>query len=841
MAVVPAGAVPTALRHAARRLRRVPTYALAVVVALALGIGASAAVFSLVNTILLRPLPYPQSDRIVGVRHTARTDLPALGVSNSLTLYYGKENHSFADVGMYFERVVTFTGPGEAERVSAAEVSPNVFSILHVTPALGRLPVTADFDPSHSYSTGVLIGYGLWMRRYAGDPTVVGRPITINSDPAVIVGVAPPGFQFPKAGTQAWLGTPPERLDGVAKAQLRALYYSGIGRLKPGASIAGAQRDLQRLVDRIPEAFPATTRAKFEPLGLRAEVVPLKDLIVGHVSARLWLVLATAAFLLLLTWTNVTNLALVHAERQRKDIAVERALGATTGHLAVRCLAEGVLLGVVAGGLGFGLAALAVSAQFGFQAEQLPRVTEVRVDGTLAGAVVVLTTISILLVTVVSLVSARRPARAGSLSSGLVRTTSGRQEQRARRVLVGAQLAIALTLLIASGLMVQSFWRLLNVPLGFRPAGVYTFFLPTNALASPDYAPYARVTDELLTKLRVVPGVEAAESATRGAFPVAPAAWINRQRTSPSEGPAADSTKSPSALFGFATPGYFKAMGIPLLTGRTFLTSDMNPGSSGVVVSAALARALFGDQPALGRQVRFDPTGERRYTVVGVVGDIPTEGIAEGPSKTLYFPNVFPLPIDPATGKPAGAGLSYLPTQEMYVLRTTLPAASILRAARNAVREVDPRLVVVDPQPLDALVAGSIAGTRLTMLLLVVAAVTALIVGLVGIYGIQAYAVTLRTSELAVRIALGASPASATAMVVREAALLTTFGIAAGLLAAAGVTRLMVSLLYGVRPGDPVVYAAMATLLAAVALGASYLPARRVGRIDLVQALGGGT
>ena len=831
--------VASALRRAARRLMRAPTYSLTVAGTLALGIGMAAAVFTLVDTVLLRPLSFPQPDRLVAIRHTARAELPAFGLSNSLTLYYGRESRTFAGVGMYAERVVTLTAPGEPERISVVEASPSTLALLGVAPLLGRLPAADDFDPARSYSTGVLLAHGFWKRRFAGDPTVVGRSITINSDPAVVVGVAPPSFQFPTAQAQAWLGAPPERIGGTDKAKLRSLYYSGIGRLKPGVSTSDASRDLQRLVERIPEAFPATTPAKFAPLGLRAEVVPFKDVIVGPVSAKLWLVLGTAAFMLALTLTNVTNLALVHAERQRKDIAVERALGATAGHVAMRCLAESALLGVVAGGIGLALAAAAVEMRFGFQAEQLPRLAELRADGTLLMAVAVLTVLAVVLLTTVAVASAWRPAPGGSLTAGLVRTTGDRRAQRTRRVLVGAQLAIALTLLIASGLMVQSFRRLLDVPLGFRSAGVYTFFLPTNALASPDFAPYAQLTDQLLTRLRAVPGIDAAESATRGAFPVAPMAWINRQRVLPAEGPASDSSRSQSSVFGFATPGYFSMMGIPLLAGRTFTTNDMNPGAPGVMMSAALARALFGTTAAVGREIRFDPTGEQRYTVVGVVGDVPTEGIAQGPSRTLYFPNVYPLPLDPTTGKPAGAGLSYLPMQEMYVLRTTLPAASVLPIVRNAVRDLDPRLVVVDPEPLDELVAGSIAGTRLTMLLLAVAAMTALVVGLVGIYGVQAYTVTQRASELGIRIALGASPAGATRLIVREAALLTVCGIGAGLAAAAVASRLIASMLYGVAPVDPLVYGAMAVLLAGVALAAGYVPARRIGRLDLARTLNG--
>jgi putative ABC transport system permease protein len=826
----------TALNQAARRLRRVPTYTVAVVVTLALGIGVSAAVFGLVNAVLLRPLPYRDASRLVSVRHTARTQLPGNGLSHGLTRYYRTQSRTFDDVGMYVERVATIGSGNEPERVSIVELTPNVLGLLGATPLVGRLPVDADYNVTPPYNTGVFLSYDLWMRHFGGDPRIVGQMVEIEGVRSTVVGVAPQSFHFPTPAAQAWLAERLEVWPGKApKASVRELFYTGIGRLKPGVSTGDAQRDLQRLVDRIPDVFPTTTRAKFEPLGLRAAVAPYKEVIVGAVSTRLWLVLGTAAFLLLLTWANATNLAIVHAERQRRDIAVERALGASAGRLAIRCLAESAIVGLLAGGLAALIASAAINAQFGFRPDQVPRLADVRIDAAVAAVLISLTVLSALLVAGAELVNALRPERPGSLTQGLIRTTAGREQQGARRVLVGAQLAIALTLLIASGLMAQSFWRLMRVQLGFRPAGIYTFFLPSSQYST--YTPYARDHDAILTRLRGVPGIQSAEAATRGVFPVMPGPWHNWQRVTLADG-VIDSAKAEAPLFGFATPGYFKTVGIPLLAGRTFQNDDMNPGGPGVILSASLAAALFGARSPLGQQIRWDPMQEQRFTVVGVVGDVPAEGIAHGPSKALYFPNVYPPPVD-AAGKPFPMD-AYMPNQEMYVLRTDLPAASVQRTVRDVVREVAPQLVVVDPRSLPEVVAASIAGTRLTMVLLLAAALTALLVGIIGIYGIQSYAVAQRTSELGIRIALGATPGAVIALVVRESARLAAWGIGAGLVTAFGVTRLMHSLLYGVRPGDPVVFAAMAVLLVAVALLASYVPARRIGRLDLIRALGGG-
>jgi predicted permease len=574
-------------------------------------------------------------------------------------------------------------------------------------------------------------------------------------------------------------------------------------------------------------------------MGVQTVVEPLKNEFVGGVRTRLWLVMATAGLLLLLTWTNATNLALVHAETQRRDVAVERALGATGRHVAIRWLAEAVLLGGLAGVVGTAIAAAAINAHFGFQADQLPRLSEVRVDAATVSFVAILTVISAILLGAVGMLSAQRRARAGTLTAGLVRTTAGRTEQRGRRVLVGVQISVAMTLLVASGLMTRSFWRLLHARLGFEPAGVYTLFLPTSALGYSEYADHARFHGVIVERLRATPGIKEVEVATRGTFPVAPTAWHNHQRMIPTTASLADSAKAPAPLFGFATPGYFHTMGIPVLAGRVFTTDDARPATPGVILSAALARAAFGTQSPVGQQVRFEASGPQTFTVVGVVGDVPSEGIAKGPSEILYFPTIVTPPIDPVTKKGLNVG-SFAPNQEVYVVKTTLPPASILTAVRGALRDVAPQLVVVDPRALDDLVADSIADTRLTMLLLLVAAAAAMIVGLVGIYGIQAYAVTQRTSELGVRIALGADPGDVITMVVREAALVTALGVAGGLAMATAIGRLMTTLLYGISATDPGVFVAMAALFVVVALMASYIPTRRIATIDLVRALSGG-
>ena len=822
-----------ALRFASRRLRRSASYTISMVVALSLGIGVTTAIFALVNAALLRPLPYPDASRLVGIRHTAQIALPSDGLSTGLFLFYQAQNRVFEKVGVYQQRVETITAPGDPEQLTIVRTSPGVFSALRVTPLIGRVPIASDFQLNGPSS--VLISHALWQRRFGGDRAIVGRTIELDRSSSVIVGVARPGFQFPDPAAQVWLGWPQEGLPGATSAGLRELALNGLALLKAGVSPSDAERDLLRIARLIPEQFPTVNRARFEAMALRPVVPTLHDVILGDAGARLWLLLATALFLLLLTWANATNLTLVHAERQRKDIALERALGATTGRLAMRCFAEASILGALAGALGFVLAAAGIAARFGFQPGQLPRLAEVGVDGITILTIVMLASISTLLVGGVAFLDANRPERGGTLTAGLVRTTGGRQQQIARRVLVGAQIAIAFTLLIASGLMAQSFWRLMHVEMGFEPESVFTFGLTVPPPLYRNYHATAQVHASVLDKLRALPGVQSAEAASRSGFPITPVPSYNNERVARSDQDVADTAGTPFALFGFATPGYFAAMGIPMIAGRAFQSEDMNGQIPGVILSASLSRALFGDREAIGQRIRWATADTQRYAVVGVAGDVPSEGIQRGPSKVLYFPNVYP----PASDRITGTVLDYIPDDEVYAVRTALPPASVVPAIRRIVRDIDPKLVVTNPRWLNDVVARSVAGTRLTMLLLVVASLAALAVGIVGIYGIQAYAVSQRTAELGVRIALGASPAQIILMVVRQGGMMTLGGIIAGVVAAAVLGRLLRSLLYDVSPGDPLVFAAVAGLLAVVGLLASYLPARQIGRLDLVQALKG--
>jgi predicted permease len=817
------------VRRAARRLRNAPTYSLAVGSSVAVGIGVVAAIFALVDAVLLRPLPYPAAERLVAIRHTAVVDLPENGLSAGTFTHYRDNNRVFDRMGVYVEHVMTLSDPGEPEQVRRTMLSPEILSMLGATPVVGRLPT--DDDAKSGAPQSVFISYDLWNRRFGGDRAIVGRTLELGRRRYEIAGVMADGFHFPHAETQIWVTWPQKgRASGV-----NSLYMGGIARLRPGVSPDSAARDLQRLATLLPEVYGDVTTAELQTMGLRPLVLPLKEAFVGDVRVPLLLLLGTAVFLLLITWTNAVNLSLVRAEAQRRDVAVTLALGAPARAVVARFFAEALLLAAVGGALSLLLARGAIATRFGFQADQIPRLREVGTSGAVVALVAVLALITCALLAGVTITRVLRSRAEGMLSGGS-RATSGRSEQTGRRFLVAGQVALTLTLLIGSGLMARSFWRMSRVDLGFRAGPALTLQVPLPPSAYGSYHATARLHQEFLDKVRQLPGVQSAEAVSRGAFPLTPVPSFWNERIAAVDRTPIVTGTWPSSIFSFATPRYFATMGIPLLRGRTFGPNDMNREAPGVIVSTSLARALFAGDDPVGRRIRWaDQKGYPDYTVVGEVGDVPSQTLREGMSRALYFPNVFP----PAADSVTGVVLTYIPDEEVYVVRTALPAATLLPAVRRIVRDLDPKLVVGEVATLDEVVAASRAQVRLTLVLLLIGAATALFLGMLGIYGVLAYAVRQRTAELGVRIALGATPGVVARMVVRQGVLLAAAGLAVGLVASVLLTRFLGTMLYEVSPTDPLVFIAMALLLMGAALTASYLPARRAGRIDPVRAIKG--
>jgi predicted permease len=831
-------------RLALRRTLREPGFTAASVVTVAVGIGIAASVFALVEGVLLRPLPYPESERLVSIRHLAPAiDLVNDRVSAGVFLHYRDGNRAFDAIGGYEPTFHTFTDGDSPDRIRTAVVTPELFSVLEATPLLGRLPSAEDWDVragEDGATTGVLLGHELWMRRYDGDPGILGRTIEVSGRQFLVVtGIAREGFSFPDVATEAWLAYPQERLSWSARAEVReGMHLNAVARLRDGVTREAAEADLNRLVGLLPERFPDVTAADVRDFGLRATLVPFKDEIVGDVRLTLLLVLASGAFLLLVAWANVATLLLLRTHARRVEIGITRALGASEGSIATRLLAESLVLTGSGGLLGLAIASIAIRARVGFTPRHVPRLDEVGLSGTVVALVAVLAIASGIVMAAICLASTRERVAGTSLSGLRSRsTTQNREGQTGRRILVAAQVALSLTLLVGSGLMARTFLRLQQVDLGFRTDGGVAFFLPVTHLSMrADHEEYAALHARVMERLGAVPGIEAVEAASSYVFPLSlPENSSEPATVAPVGAKTDDRDPWPRARYGYATPGYFETMGIPLVAGRSFRNDDSTPGAAGVILSQSLARALFGDVDPLGRHVEFPEFRSfwTSHVVVGVAGDVPGSSLRDGGARVLYLPHVFPL----AAGVTSRTLHPFMPHSEIYVVRTDRDVAALVPDLRRAIFEVDPQLAMLDTAPLDELVTAATAQERFTLRLLLVSSAAALFLALVGIYSVLAYSVRRRTAEIGVRMALGASPARVTRLVVKQGALLCGAGVAAGIVGALAVTRSIGALLFGVSPTDPLTFAAMTLLLLVGALAASYIPARRASRIDPAVAL----
>jgi predicted permease len=818
------------LRYALRGVRRAPGFASAVVLSLALGVGGTSTVFTFADAILLRPLPYPHAERLVSMRHEAAgLDVLEAQQSDGTYLHYRANNRVFEEIGTYYENVVNLSGVDglEAERVPIAMVSSSFFSVLGARTVVGRLPTEEEPPPMSGaddpYVRGgaeggveVLLSYDLWQRWYGGDPDIIGRTIEANRAPRRVIGVLEPAFAFPRPEIGIWYPEDPD----PATANAFDMYKHGIGRLRPGFVAADAERDLDRLIPLLPEAYPDLTPELLEQARLRARVMPLEDVVVGEAGRALWLLLGGMAFLLVISSANVANLFLVRVEHRQREVAVRTALGAG-GHDLLRFFAaESVILASLGGAVGLLGAGLGVEILLALVPPAgLPRLHEVSLGGRVIAFAAGL---SLLIAVVLALVPAVRRTRheVGSvLREGASTSTATRPRQRARGLLVVGQLALALTLLIGSALMVQSVRRLHGVDPGFDREGVLTAEIAMPFRGYEDYGSAYRLWDALITRVSALPGVQAAGSVS--GLPLVPKpAYYDL---------AIDVEEQPGVPYSgvtvyFASPSYFETMRIPVLEGEA--VSSALTAERPILLSASVARRLFGVQNVVGKRIRRAAGPGPWMTVAAVVGDVPAQRVGGAPAGAAYVP-ILETPVDPQR----------IPGQGTLVLRASVPPVSLAPAVREIVRSLDPNLPLANVRTMGSIVADSTARTTFTLLLLVVASVAALFLGVVGVYGVTSYAVGRRTQEIGLRIALGARPKDVQRMVLRETTGLVLSGVGLGTLAAVALTRFMGSLLFEVSPTDPVSYGTMALLLLLTAVTASWMPARRAARADPQRAL----
>ena len=807
-------------RLAARALRRSPALTLVTVLTLGLGLGAATAIFTLLDAVVLRPLPYRDAERLVALS----SPVPRLkgqtrwGLARHEMFYFLDNSRTLEALGVYQVSNVSVMGSGaeRTERVRWVQASASLMTVLGFVPHRGRLILP---DDNHSQIPSVVVlGHGYWQRRYGGDPGIVGTSISIEGFPLTVVGILPEGADLPDDKVDLWA---PAHVDSTTVMNNHT--WSAIGRLRPGVSAEAAARDLAPLTERLPEVYPQVYRPDFvRNTGFSTDVVPLHDAVVGSLVTRsLWTLFGAVAVVLLIAAANVGNLFLVRIDARRREMAVRTALGADRAHMAVHYFAEAFLLAAGAAVIAVGVAGAMVQLMIATAPGELPRLTEVRLDGVSMAFAVVGALLAGIVFSIVPLWGARPDI--ATLRQAARGQTSSRRRMTVRRFLVGSQMALAVVLLAAAGLLLQTFRNLRTVRLGYDPQGVLTV-----AVALPEIT-YGRdalrasaVLEQLADRLRLHAGVTAVGFGDR--LPLSGGDWCTGVTLETASAGGAVGTCPPTSL---VSPGYFEAMGIKV-EGRALDWAGMSAGDGAMVVSRAFARHHWPDESAIGKGIRF--TRGAYYRVVGIADDVTGSSVDGSPMELVYFP-MRPMAASPLWGAPV---------QTTLVVRTTSDnPLALLPAIGAALAEIEPQAALSNTATMETIVARSLSRHSFTMLLLLIAAVVAVGLSAVGIYGVMAFMAGQRRGEIGIRMALGAQASAIKAMVVRESMLLCAAGVAVGLVGAFLTTRALTALLYGVQATDLPTYATVAGVLMAVSGAASYLPARRAANADPAAALRG--
>ncbi len=804
------------IRFALRGLFRSPGFTAVAVLTLALGIGANTAVFTLVDGVLLKPLPFPQADRLVDVGHIGRGGQDKLPMSPGLYVVYRDHARSFQSLAMYRSTAVNLVGEGEPVRVQAMSATPALFDVLRVQPALGR-GFTAD-DGKEGAEPVAVLSHALWRDRFGGAPDVVGRTVVLDGTSRTIVGVLPEGFAFSDADAQVYI---PMVVDDVT-ASTASFSPSGVARLAPGVTAEGANAELQGLIDRLGELRPDDPAVGFlKNVSLAARVRPLKEAVIGDVGRTLWILMGTVGFVLLIACANVANLLLVRAEGRQRELAVRLAIGAGRAAVLRPFLAESLALALAGGVLGVGVAWAAVRVATAMAPGILPRMGQVGIDPRVLAFTAAASLVAALLFGLFPVLRVGRTDLSGQLKDGGGRGgTGGRERHRVRNALVVTQMALALVLLVGSGLMLRSFLALRSVDPGFDTGGVLTVRLTLPPAEVPDEGAAATFFRQLEENLAAQPGVVAAGAAA--AVPLG--GRLSYFGEDIEDHPVGPDEIPPLAYGDWVDPGYFATLGIPVVEGRALQAGDEADGFRGVVVSQAFAKRWWPDGSAVGRRLR--PGDGDWWQIVGVVGDAHYRGLEQDPEEMVYYPTLF--------GTPPNGGT--IRTREV-VVKTAGDPSAFLPVLRREVWALNPRIPLADPRTLDEVRRRATARTSFTVAMLGAASFVALLLGMVGIYGVIAYVVGQRTREIGLRMALGASGSQVQGMIVRQGLALAAVGVGLGLVAAVGMSSVMSTLLYGVSATDPLTYGAVALALTAVAALASWVPARRAAGVEPTVAL----
>jgi putative ABC transport system permease protein len=791
------------IRYAVRALRKAPAFTLVAVLTLALGIGANSTIFSVVNGVLLQPLPYAQPERLVMVwgHHTT---IGREVASQPDYLDWRADNTVFSDMAALAHTSFDLTGVGEPERLNAALTTANFFRTLGTTPLLGR--AFLDREEKTGANQVAILSYGFWQRRFGGSPGIVGQTITLSGLPYTVVGVAPAGFRFER-DVDIWA---PLRTD-VTRSR-RGDFLTVIGRLKPGVTFERAQTEMTTIAARLTQQYPETNT------NWSVELVPLKEQLVGAARPALLIFMGAVGLVLLIACANVANLMLTRAAAREREMAIRATLGAGQGRLIRQMLTESVLVSLVGGALGLLLALWGVAALQGVQSSLIPRLGEVGIDGWVLGFTLLLSVLTGVLFGLAPALRVGRGELHGSLREGARGASAGMGVRQLRGALVLAEVALALVLLVGAGLLIKSFDRLQRVDPGFTPDHVLTAQIVLPGARYGEEARQRAFYSQLLDALRSAPGVQGAAVATD--VPLSGGAnylsFSIAGQADPGPGVVQD-----AEVF-VASPDYFHVLGIPLRQGRLFTEQDGAGAPNVVVINHAMAQRYWPGRDPLGARITLgDPADSAGWrTVVGVIGGVRHNSLDADPYPQMFAP------------------VAQMPRRAVMVLaRTAGDPVALTGTLRRAVTSLDTNLPVSDVMTMEARVSRSVAQPRVNVTLLGLFAAVALLLAAVGIYGGVSYSVVQRTRELGIRMALGARPGDVLRLVVRQAMAPALVGVAVGLVGAWAGTRLMASLLFGVSTSDPAVFAAVALFLAGVALLASYIPARRATRVDPLVAL----
>jgi putative ABC transport system permease protein len=802
------------IRYGIRTLYKSPGFALVSVVALSLGIGANTAIFSVVNSVLLRPPSYKDPDRLVMVwEHNRPRSRDQNVISPANFLDWRDQNSVFEEMAAFHEYRYNLTDVDDPEELPAQRVSTNFFGLLGVNAAIGRTFLPEDGQEGRD--PVIIISHGLWQRRFGSDPEVIGKSINLNGLKRTVIGVMPPTFQFSMKAGALFGGKEPELWAPLVFTQndriRRGRYLSAVARIKPGIDLQQAQTEMNGIAGQLEEQYPDFNT------GWGVNLVPIQEEFVGNIKLALWVLLAAVGFVLLIACANVANLLLARAASRQKEIAIRSALGARRGRIIRQLLTESILLSALGGVVGLVMAMWGLEVLLSLSPRDLLPVQAIGLDVKVLGFTLGLSVLTGVIFGLAPAIEASRPNLNETLKEGGRESAFGGRSHRLRNIFVVAEIALSLVLLIGSGLMIRSFLSLQAVDPGFNADRVLTVRL---ALPGSKYREDHQVIafyKQALDRIRGIPGVSAASAINFLPFSGSGAATSfeieGRPQPPAGEEPIVDSR--------VIAPDYFHTMGIPLVAGRIFSEREATEASHVVVINETMARQCWPDEDPIGKRVTISMMDSPAPSeVIGVVADVKHEGLESTPRAMAYWPQ---------------PELTY--SFMTLVIRTTTDPVAFAPAVRREILAIDKDQPIAEVRSMEQLLAGSIARSKFSTTLLSIFASVALVLAAVGIYGVMAYSVTQRSHEIGIRMALGAQQSDVVRMVVRQGVILTGMGVGVGLAAALVLTRFISSLLFGVSATDPFSFAAISLLLTGVALAASLIPARRASRVDPMRAL----